>query len=289
MFPMQGHLDIGGHRIANAGFMHPALPVQGVQQVGPSVPIFSRGSDISDRTEELIERMQRLGDVERVDITGDVGQILSTLGQSMGEFKRAITSTMTAFPVRENLEAPARILVPLQTPLRNKLPRTVGNGTASAWRQITSLGGGFGFTTTVTSGAASATQTVASTAGMLPGHVLQFVTATDGIPIGGSVALSLRTVSSVTNATTVVLTATITTVTGDLVYNTSRPAGAGTPAGLTAVTHSVRSFYEETKSPAEKTTVYAAKSAAYKLLGSLGSVTGRKALSGCIGGPLSVN
>lgn len=293
ILPFQGHLDVGGHRLANAGFMLPNL-APGVQQVGPSVPIYSRASMISEKTTELLERMQRFddADVNRVDLVGDLGSLQKQLGMTLGEITRAITSTTTGFPVRENLEAPARILVPLETPVRNMLPRTVGAGLASAWRQVLSLGGGYGFATTVTTGTASATQTVGSTAGMQAGDVLEFFTATTGIPIGGTAVSGLRTVSSVTSATVVVLAATITTVTGDLVVNTGknesdvvtgsttaasvpgRPMGAQRVSGLTAITNNIRLFYAETGAPAEHTTVYASKSVGYKLMGVFGSVTG---------------
>jgi len=291
---MTGHLEVGGHRLANAGFMLPSFAPNGVQTAGPSIPIYARGSNISEKTTDLIQRMTRIdeGGLERVDLMGDIASIQKQLGMSLQEITRAITTSSNAFPVRENLEAPARNLVPMETPLRNMLPRTVGAGTASQWRQIVSMGGGFGFATTVTTGAASATQVVGSTAGMKAGDVIQFVTATTGVPIGGTTAASLRTISSITNATTVVLAATITTVTGDLVVNTGkgvgdvvtgsttaayvhgRPMGAGTPGGLTATTYYGRSFYAETGSPAEKQTSYLAKTAGYKLLGAFGSVTG---------------
>jgi len=287
LMPMQGNLMVGGRRVASAGFML-GEPPRGYE-LGPSIPVYARGDLLSAQTSELIERMQRV-DVERVDLTGDLSSIVKQLGGTLSEVKRALTSTNV--PVRENLEAPARILVPLETPMRNRIPRVSGSGTAAAWRQLTSLGGGYGFATTVTTGVASATQTVASTAGMQPGDVLQFVTATTGVPIGGTTVASLRTVSSITSATVVVLAATITTVTGDLVVNTGkaagdvvtgsttaaqvpgRPMGAGPASGLTASTYYGRSFFAETGAPAEKTETYANKSSAYKLLGSYGSITG---------------
>lgn len=60
--------------------------------------------------------------------------------------------------------------------------------------------------TTVGTGAASATQTLASTLGIVAGNTLYFATA--GV---------FRTVLSVTNSTTLVLTATVTTTTGEAV------------------------------------------------------------------------
>lgn len=297
MVPMFGHLDVPGMPRMNAGFMHPSL-APGVQQVGPSIPIYTRGGNLSERTTELIERMQRFEvpeGIERgttVEMFGDLASLQKQLGMTLGEITRAITTSTASFPVRENLEAPARNIVPRDTPLRNRLPRTVGAGTASAWRLIASMGGGFGFATTVTSGASSATQTVGSTAGMKVGDVIQFVVASTGVPVGGTVAASLRTVSSITSATVVVLAATIATTTGDLAVNTGknvgdvvtgsttaaivhgRPMGAGGPKGLTAATYFGRSFYAETGAPPDKETTYLSRSAAYKLLGTLGSVTG---------------
>ena len=38
----------------------------------------------------------------------------------------------------ENLEADIKLLVPIDTPLRNRLPRTTGMGEASAWKKMTS-------------------------------------------------------------------------------------------------------------------------------------------------------
>lgn len=66
--------------------------------------------------------------------------------------------------------------------------------------------GGYGVSTTVTAGAASATQTVGSTTGMAAGDTLFFV--------GAQVS---RIISSVTNGTTVVLTASVTTTTAEKV------------------------------------------------------------------------
>jgi hypothetical protein len=286
MQPMIGHLEIGGHRFANAGFMLPSFSPNGVQAIGPSIPIYTRASGLSQQSDEFIERMERFNadGVERVDLMGDLGSIQKQIGLTLGEMKRAITSTTTAFPVRENLEAPARNLVPTETPMRNRLPRTVGAGTASQWRQIVSMGGGFGFATTTSSAGAVTAPVLASTAGIKVGDVVQFITATTGVPIGGTVALSLRTVTAVT-ATTITV-ASVTVVSGDLIVNTGnatqtaagyihgRPAGAGVPAGITAATYFGRNFYAETGAPAEKQSSYIAQSKGYKLMGTFGSVTG---------------
>lgn len=121
----------------------------------------------------------------------DPTDIQNALGVAIGNLQRGITTGMTAFPVREHLESEAISLVPVSTPLRNRLPRTSEMGLAVAWRQITSLGGGWA-------------------SGDQPGH-------------GGGAA---------------------------------------------------QVFYPESGAPAELTSVYAARSSAFKLMGQRGSVTG---------------
>lgn len=70
-------------------------------------------------------------------------QILLAAGMRPGELEKAIT-TQTGL-VAYDLQAPAKNLYPVATPLRNRLPRVNGNGgTASNWKAITSLvGSGF--------------------------------------------------------------------------------------------------------------------------------------------------
>jgi hypothetical protein len=277
MEPMYGDLVIGNQLIARAGFMHPGLGPLGMQP-GPETPALARG--LSAEANATIERMQAMAGIERADMTLDMRQMLAGMANVIAEQQRAITTAnanTSWIPIRENLEAPARLLVPTETPVRNMLPRVMGSGLATAWRQIISMGGGYGYPTTVTSGVASATQTVASTAGIQPGDILQFVTATTGVIIG------VRTVLSITSPTVLVLTATVTTVTGDYVYDTTRPYGAGTPTGImlgATPTYTARSFYAESGAPPDKGTTYAARSEAYKLLGTLGSVTGFAAAAG---------
>lgn len=185
-YQMQGDLKTETRTLLNAGFMSADLGSQGFER-GSSLPLFSRGGGqiVSD------ELANQLATIERGEFVGDINQLLLQLGMSMKQFERGVTSGMTAFPVRENLESEASILVPLDTPIRNKLPRHSGSGVASQWRQITSLGGGWGTT-----------------------------------------------------------------------YD--QPGGVS----------NIRMFFAETGAPAEHTTVYAAKSMGYKLLGTYGSVTG---------------
>lgn len=230
-----------------SGFLAPGEHVL----VGPSAPIYTRRNEVIG-PESVRKQLKAL---KRVDATGDLSTVLMHLGISKAELERAITSGMTAFPSRENLEAEAKILVPLDTPVRNLLPRTMGSGTASKWKQLTSLGGGYGVNTTVTTGASSATQTVGSTAGMQVGDTIFFATTN-----------ASRIVSSITSATVVVLTATISTTTSEVVTKLNFEPGTGAGA--------VQAFFGESGAPAEHTSVYADKSLGYKLLGVLGKVSG---------------
>lgn len=246
---MQGHLSYNGRMLLRAGFLEPGAIPTG--PLGPSVPILSRmvGPQFAEET------IQRVGALQRGESVGDINAALRDLGLTMADFQRAITSGTSNLPIRENLEAEAKILMPMDTPLRNRIPRTPGAGLASAWRQLTSLGGGFGATTTVTTGAASTTQTVGSTAGMAPGDSLYFATAN-----------VTAVVASITSATVVVLSSSVTSTTGETVTKVGVQPSGGVGA--------IRSFYAETGAPADHSSVYAAKSAGYKLLGTYGSVTG---------------
>jgi len=135
---MHGDLAHDGQTFARAGFMNPGLGPGGLS-VGPSMPVFNRGAQI----QLTDDQKNAMASIQRGEMVGDVSQILMHLGQTMDQLQRGITSSMTAFPKRENLEAPARVLFPLDTPVRNKLARKPGSGTASAWKQLTSMGGGW--------------------------------------------------------------------------------------------------------------------------------------------------
>lgn len=184
--PMLGHLEDGaGNIIRRGGFMpfggHVGVSLQHPTPGGTAQAIIARGEQ------------EGLADlIGRGDWSDSQRAALQAVASRVQQIERAgIVSTQTGFPVRENLEAPARLLVPVETPLRNKLPRPVGSGLASLWRQITSLGGGWG-------------------------------------------------------------------------PNYDQPGG-GSAAQI---------FFAESGAPATLQTTYAAKSAAYKLLGALDSITG---------------
>jgi len=233
----------------NPIFMPPtALGEHGFAELPPSSLIYNRGA----MSPKLIEEIEA---IQRSEGGFDPVQSQIAIAKLLGDMNRAITSATANLPIRENLEAEAKVLVPLETPVRNFLPRTPGSGSSSKWRTITSVGGGYGVSTTVTSGASSATQTVGSTAGMQPGTSLYFATTN-----------AYRIVSSVTNSTTVVLTATISTTTDEVVTQ-----GPYAQPGSGAAN---RAFFAESGAPADHATVYAAPSASYKLLGTYFSVTG---------------
>lgn len=159
MQPMFGNLTLEGRVLAPAGFMH---PVHVATAYGNPLAALHRGElQRNDDGAPVLLDAETLGRLSRGEITdlGQMGRLISevvTAQQSV--LSRGITSGMTAFPVRENLEAPARALVPTDTPLRNLLPRIPGAGTASAWKQITSLGGGWGSSYDQPGGGASASQ-----------------------------------------------------------------------------------------------------------------------------------
>jgi hypothetical protein len=252
---MQGAMTLNG-QLMRPGFLsaNPGVVVGSVHLPGGGAMMPVSRAELCEalgRSEAQLKELEGAS-LERTEITGDMNQVLGQLSMNLAGLQRTLTASEV--PVRENLEAPAVSLVPVETPLRNRLPRRPGSGTAVAWRQLSSLGGGWGVQTTVTTGAASATQTIGSTANVRPGDVLYFATTGDS-----------RTVQSVTNGTTVVLSSTITTTTGETVTRTSivQPGGGS----------AIRMFYPETGAPMEHEETYIPKSAPYKLLGAFGKIT----------------
>lgn len=229
------------------GFMEAELPEGGIGILPLSRGVFQSGAapDIQRRMDAIVRG--EFGSDQ------DPAQLMAQLQMDLLQnIQRA--QTLSGVPVREDLEAEVSQLVPIDTPLRNRLPRSVGSGSSSAWKQETSVGGGYGVSTTVTTGASSATQTVGSTDGMVAGMSLYFATTN-----------AYRLISSITNATVVVLTATISTTTDEVVSEGpySQP-GAG----------SGQAFFAESGAPGDLSPVYASKSATYKLLGTMFSITG---------------
>lgn len=189
---MYGHrmlgdtLSDGSHVVARSGFMPSSIPQGGFSMQGAAAA-----------SPEALQRQADFASLQRGEFAGDINQLMSSMQQDIVNLQRGITSGMTAFPTRQNLEAPASRLIPTETPLRNLLPRVPGAGVASSWKQITSLGGGWG-------------------------------------------------------------------------------TGYDQPGGGSAK----QLFYAEGGAPVERNTVYADKTASYKLMGTLGSVTNFAAAAG---------
>lgn len=189
MFDMCGHLvGTDGALIMRGGFMPAHVPPGGFSAGFNNYNLNRAEIAGLSRSEETTKDFAAL---QRGEYDGDVNALLAKMGVEIADLQRGITSGATAFPVRENLEAVVSVLVPQETPLRNLLPRVPGAGAAGSWRQLTSLGGGWG----------------------------------SGYDQGGGGSV-------------------------------------------------IRMFYAEAGAPAEHTSAYATKTAPYKLLGTLGSVTG---------------
>lgn len=245
----------------NGGFMTGDSPA--LAQLPPSMPIYTRGAPEALnglRAQEQALRKQLKG-LKRTTLTGTVNDILAQLDMTRGQLERAITSSMTAFPVRENLEAEAKILIPLETPLRNRLARVPGSGLASKWKVVTSLGGGYGGATTSTASgntAGQATVTVVNSGGIVAG---------DTLIIGTGGTQETKIVASVDYSTHVI---TLSTNLANAQNSVPVVKASWQPGGNEAI----RAFFAESGSPSSYSTVYADKTASYKLLGTKGSVTG---------------
>lgn len=234
-------------------FLNPEIAVPGIAV--PASPIYSRSSGISAEQMAIIDRVQR------GDFTGfsDPNQAIGQVVAMMANLNRAITSATSNLPIRENLEVEVASLVPSDTPLRNRIPRIPGSGTAVKWRQLTSYGGGYGATTTTTSGAgnnATANAVVTSAAGMRVG---------DFLAVGSGATLEVVQITAISGTAVTVSPAFANDQRSVAVSKVQFNAGGGAAA---------RVFFGESGAPGEFATTYAAKTASYKLLGTLGSVTG---------------
>lgn len=177
------------------------------------------------------------------------------------DITRGIVSTQTGFPVREDLEAEVKSLVPLETPVRDLLPRKMGGGKAHSWFQETSFGGGYGYTGTTSASGASTTVTVDTTAGLRAGDIVYFATS----------ALT-KTVASVDSATQFTLSSNSSNfASGETVYRLVTYPDGGAAQQIA---------FLETGAPDTQTPTFAVKSSTYKLLGILGTITGLAAMAG---------
>lgn len=227
----------------NAAMLLSTLAVHGA-------PVFNRGGNaISPETIEQIKR----------SAGGDPNAAIQQLVDQMASLQRGITTATPGLPIRENLEAEATALVPTDTPLRNRLRRVPGAGSASAWKVITSYGGGYGGASTTTAsgnGTTVTTITLATTAGFRVG---------DLVAIGSGGTLETRALTAVTS--------TQLTFAGGLAnaQNSVPVVRIETQPGGGAAS---RSFYGESGAPTNRQTAYGNRTAGYKLLGQMGDVTG---------------
>lgn len=73
----------------------------------------------------------------------ELNQVTATVAdiqKQIADLQKAIATSDTAFPVRENLAAEAKVMIPVDTPLLNRFPQVPGAGKAAAWKEITSFG-----------------------------------------------------------------------------------------------------------------------------------------------------
>lgn len=221
----------------------------------PSTPIYARGGGIVPA-----DVVQQLETIQR-NAGADPNAAIQALVQNLLQFNRSITSATSNLPIRENLEAEVTSLVPTDTPLRNRLRRVPGAGLASAWKVITSYGGGYGASSTTTAsgnGATATTITLASVAGFRVG---------DLVAIGSGATLETRTITAINTGSNTI------TFSGGLANAQNSSAVVrieSQPGGGSAQ----RSFFAESGAPANRQTAYGNRTAAYKLMGQMGDVTG---------------
>lgn len=172
---------------------------------------------------------------------------------------RAVSSSQTAFPVRENLDAEVHVLTPVTTPLRNMLPRVPGSGTAAQQRVQSAFGAGLA-TQTTTSGTTNAVNTivVANSQGFFVGETVLVNGATSYGPI-----------TAVNNSTNVISFASGPSLNSQTNGQTVLKTSLFFPETNTAA----RIFYGEAGAPVENTTSYVNTSFTYRLLGDMGGVS----------------
>lgn len=207
---------------------------------------------------DAVEALGMSEQIERGDYGADAEAAIAKIIQ---QINRGITSGMTAFPVRENLQAEAVVLTPVRTPLRNRLPRVPGAGLAAKWKQLTSFGAGLG-TMTTTTGTTNTADTikVVNARGFFVGETVNYQGTTP-----------FTAVITAINFTTNVLSFAASTIG----LNAQEDAKAVVKTSFFFPESGVptRMFYTESGAPVVSTEVYADKTASYKLLGDMGNIT----------------
>lgn len=201
---------------------------------------------------------EEIESINRGDYGGDAEKAIAAIIQ---QINRGVTSTMTAFPVRENLQAEAVVLTPVRTPLRNRLPRVPGMGLAAKWKQLTSFGSGLG-TLTSTNGVLNTANTIKvnNTRGFFVGETVTY---------NGTVPFT-AVITAIDNATNV-----MTFGGGTIGLNAQENGKTVVKASYFFPEQGVASniFYTETGAPGVSTESWADKTASYKLLGDMGNIT----------------
>jgi hypothetical protein len=254
----RGAAPVNGAFLAGDGF---GLNPNALERT-PSQPIYTRSDGRRQAPRFALPANVDAKMVKRVMDGGDLGQLLALTGMSAADLQRAITTQTTGFPVRENLEAVAKILVPMDTPLRNRVPRVSGSGTAAQWRTIISLGGGYAGATTTTGALVANTTTVVpvvSAAGFAPG---------DTLAIDSGTLQEYKIIASIAAANITLTSAVSSAHASGIVIGKY-----GVQPGSSA-TGAIQAFYAETGAPGQHSTVYQPNSLGYKLMGALGSVSG---------------
>lgn len=200
---------------------------------------------------EYVENLARFERGEEVNANELIAQILT----------RGITSATSALPVRENLEDEAFTEVTEDYPLISMLPRTPGSGFTANWRAETSFGTGLG-TLAKTTGTTNTANTfvVSNAEGFFAGETILYNNA------------STHTISSIDYATGVITVGASPGVTADSQLNNLNIIKLSSFWTQQELAEQI--FYAEGGAPAERTTAYVNRSSAYRLLGSIGSITG---------------
>lgn len=95
------------------------------------------------KADEILSRLDTItkaaGPGAGVSVTdADIEQLRALVSESNGNIRKDWTPTSPVSLAPYDLEGPAKLLVPHETPLRNSIPRTSGQGTARTFRAITS-------------------------------------------------------------------------------------------------------------------------------------------------------
>jgi hypothetical protein len=105
------------------------------------------GGTVLVKAETSAMQMQRLlgdGEIAKALSADTIASVTSALEQANVQKDFTLTSPLSTGYVAYDLEAPAKLLFPKPTPLRNKIPRGKGIGTAHQFKQIDGISGTVG-------------------------------------------------------------------------------------------------------------------------------------------------